>query len=162
MPKWLTQFVLTVAPDKTRLLRFSLFHPGWRRCVAGLGFERYWARNRRGGLRVMKRTGRKKLQPAKGRMKQWGKAKRHLPIRQFIQGQNRKQVGHSNNFGVRSHGDAVSGCYSPAIGCAHQWLNRRGAKKSSYTGSTFKAALQELGVAKPRVVQRKRQRAVFV
>ncbi len=103
MPKRLEKFGLEVAPEKTRILRFSRFHPGLRRRFAFLGFELYWNRDRRGDLRVMKRTARKKLQGAKRRMKEWIKAKRHLPGRQFIKALNRKLVGHYNYYGVRSN-----------------------------------------------------------
>jgi len=116
MPKRLEKFGLQVAPDKTRILRFSRFHPGLKRRFAFLGFELYWSRDRRGDLRVMKRTARKKLQQAKRRMKQWIKFNRHLPGRQFIKELNRKLVGHYNYFGIRSNEKALgSGCNpSPA------------------------------------------------
>jgi RNA-directed DNA polymerase len=44
LPKRLAKFGLEVAPEKTRLLRFSRFHPGMRRRFAFLGFEFYWER----------------------------------------------------------------------------------------------------------------------
>ena len=162
MPKRLAKFGLTVAPDKTRLLRFSRFHPGLRRRFAFLDFELYWAKDRKGSLRVMKRTGRKKLQQAKRRMKQWTKANRHLPGRQFIKALNRKLVGRYNYFGIPSNGDSVGSFYHHAIGCAFKWLNRRGGKKSSFTWAAFKVALKQLGVAAPRVVGGKKQHGVFV
>lgn len=162
MPKRLEKFGLKVAPDKTRMLRISRFHPGLRRRFAFLGFELYWARDRRGDLRVMKRTARKKLQMAKRRIKQWIRGNRHLPGQQFIKELNRKLVGHYNYFGVRSNGDSVNNFYHHAIGCAFKWLNRRGGKKSSFTWAKFKVALKRLGVALPRVVERKRRHAVFV
>lgn len=162
MPHRLERFGLRIAPDKTHLLRFSRFHPGLRRRFAFLGFELYWARDRRGELRVMKRTARKKLQQAKRRIKLWIKANRHLPVRQFVRQLNRKLVGHYNYFGVRSNGDSVNSYYHHAIGCAFKWLNRRGGKRRSFTWASFKVALKQLGVALPRVVERKRQHAVFV
>jgi RNA-directed DNA polymerase len=162
MPQRLEKFGLTVAPEKTRLLRFSRFHPGLRRRFAFLGFELSWARDRRGDLRVMKRTARKKLQMAKRRIKQWISGNRHLPGQQFIKALNRKLVGHYNYFGVRSNGDSVNNFYRHAIGCAFKWLNRRGGKKRSFTWARFKLALKRLGVALPRVVERRRQHAVFV
>jgi hypothetical protein len=41
MSKRLEKFGLEVAPEKTRILRFSRFHPGLRRRFAFLGFELY-------------------------------------------------------------------------------------------------------------------------
>jgi len=161
MPQRLEKFDLKVAPEKTRILRFSRFHPGLRRRFAFLGFELYWARDRRGDLRVMKRTARKKLQQAKRRMKDWIRGNRHLPGRQFIKELNRKLVGHYNYFGLRSNEKALHSFYGHAIGCAFKWLNRRGGKRSSFNWGQFKAALKKLGVALPRIVERQRQHVEF-
>jgi hypothetical protein len=109
---------------------------------ANLGFELYWARDRRGDLRVMKRTARKKLQQAKRRMKRWIRANRHLPGRQFIKVLNRKLVDHYNYVSIRSNGDSVNSFYHYTIGCSFKWLNRRGGKKSSFTWAAFKVALK--------------------
>ncbi|WP_303909044.1 group II intron reverse transcriptase/maturase [Thiohalomonas denitrificans] len=99
LPKRLQKFGLQVAPEKTRILRFSRFHPGLPRRFAFLGFELYWRLDWRGELRVMKRTARKKLQSAKRRMKEWIRANRHLRGRQFVLELNRKLVGHYNYSG---------------------------------------------------------------
>jgi group II intron reverse transcriptase/maturase len=162
MPKRLEKFGLQVAPEKTRILRFSCFRPGLNRRFAFLGFELYWNRDRRGDLRVMKRTARKKLQQAKRRIKIWIKANRHLPGRQFIKELNRKLVGHYNYFGLRSNEKALGSFYSFSIGCAYKWLNRRGGKRRSFNWAQFKAALKKLGVALPRIVERQRQHVAFV
>ena len=162
MPKRLEKFGLAVAPEKTRILRFSRFHPGLKRCFAFLGFELYWNRDRRGDLRVMKRTARKKLHQAKQRMKSWIRANRHLPGRQFIRALNRKLVGHYNYFGLRSNETALHSFYGHAIGCAFKWLNRRGGKKRSFNWAEFKVALKKLGVVLPRIVEKQRQHVAFV
>jgi len=161
LPKRLEKFQLQVAPEKTRILRFSRFHPGLRRRFAFLGFELYWSRDRRGELRVLKRTARKKLQQAKRRMKDWVKANRHLPGRQFIVGLNRRLVGHYNYFGLRSNGTALGSFFTFTISCAFKWLNRRGGKRRSFNWTEFKVALKKLGVALPRIVEKQRQHVVF-
>lgn len=162
MPKRLETFGLEVAPEKTRILRFSRFHPGLRHRFAFLGFELYWNRDRRGDLRVMKRTARKKLQGAKRRMKEWIKAKRHLPGRKFIQALNRKLVGHYNYYGVRSNEKSLGSFFGFTIKSAYKWLNRRGGKRRSFNWGQFKEALKKLHIALPRVVENKRTHAAFV
>ena len=162
MPQRLEKFGLQVAPEKTRILRFSRFRPGLNRRFAFLGFELYWNRDRRGDLRVMKRTARKKLQQAKRRMKIWIRANRHLPGRSFIKELNRKLVGHYNYFGLRSNEKALGSFYNFAIACAFKWLNRRGGKRRSFNWAEFNAALKKLGVALPRIVERQRQHVAFV
>ncbi len=161
LPKRLDKFGLELAEDKTRILRFSRFHPGLRRRFAFLGFELYWQRDRQGELRVMKRTARKKLQPAKRRMKQWIKANRHLPGRQFIKELNRKLVGHYNYFGLRSNETSLNRFFSWTIETAFKWLNRRGGKRRSFNWGQFKDALKRLGVALPRVTEKRREHVVF-
>ena len=64
LPKRLAKFNLQVAPEKTRLLRFSRFHPGMQRRFTFLGFEFFWMPDRQGVPRVKRRTARKKLQAA--------------------------------------------------------------------------------------------------
>lgn len=161
MSKRLKKFGLEVAPDKTRILRFSRFHPGLKRRFAFLGFELYWYRDRRGDLRVMKRTARERLQSAKRRMKGWIKANRHLPGKQFIKELNRKLVGHYNYFGLRSNEKGLGSYFTFTIRCAFKWLNRRGGKRRSFNWTEFMAALEKLGVALPRVVEKQREHAVY-
>jgi hypothetical protein len=161
MPQRLAKFCLTLSEAKTRTLRFSRFHPGLRRRFAFLGFEIYWARDRLGELRVMKRTARKTLQRVKRRLTRWIKANRHLPGRQFIKALNRKLVGHYNYFGLRSNEKALHSYYGHAIETAFKWLNRRGGKRSSFNWGQFKAALKKLEIALPRIVEKQRQHVVF-
>jgi RNA-directed DNA polymerase len=161
MPRRLEKFGLQVAPEKTRIMRFSRFHPGLSRCFAFLGFELYWNRDRRGDLRVMKRTARKKLQQARKRMKQWIRANRHLPGRQFVKELNRKLVGHYNYFGIRSNEKGIGCFFTHAIESAFKWLNRRGGKRRSFNWSEFNMALKKLNVATPRIVEKQREHVVF-
>jgi len=71
LPKRLDKFGLEVAPAKTRLLRFSRFHPGLERRFTFLGFELYWFSDRQGVPRVTRRTAPARLQGACRRIKQW-------------------------------------------------------------------------------------------
>jgi len=161
MPRPLQNDSLDVAEEKTRILRFSRFHPGLRNRFGFLGFELYWNRDRRGDLRVMKRTARKKLQGAKRRMKEWIKATRHLPGHRFIKTLNRKLIGHYNDYGVRSNEGSLGSFFSFTVKCAYKWLNRRGGKRRSFNWGQFRVALEKLGIAWPRVVE-KRTHTVFV
>lgn len=155
MPKRLNKYGLEVAPDKTRILRFSRFHPGLKRRFTFLGFELYWNRDYRGDLRVMKRTARKKLQSAKRRMKEWIRGKRHQDERAFMKTLNRKLIGHYNYYGVRSNERSLGSFYTFAIECVYKWLNRRGGKRRSYNWETFRAALEKYNIARPFVTEKK-------
>jgi RNA-directed DNA polymerase len=161
LPQRLEKFGLRVAPEKTRILRFSRFHPGLPRRFTFLGFELYWTRDGRGDLRVMKRTARKRLQRAERRIMGWIRANRHLPGREFIKALNRRLVGHYNYFGLHGNERSLTRFYTWAIRCAFKWLNRRGGKRRSFTWGQFTAALTKLGVALPRVTEQQREHLAF-
>jgi RNA-directed DNA polymerase len=161
LPKRLEKFGLTVAADKTRLLRFSRFHPGMKQRFTFLGFELYWFADRQGEPRVMRRTAPKKLQAACRRIKAWIKENRHLKGRQFVIALNRRLRGHYNYYGLRGNSRSLSRFFNWTIACAFKWLNRRGGKRRSFTWYAFTRALKRLGVAYPRVTAQKRRHVVF-
>lgn len=161
LPKRLKKFGLNVASEKTRLLRFSRFHPSITRRFTFLGFELYWFPDRKGIPRVMRRTARKKLQGACRRIKMWIRANRHLGGREFIAGLNRRLLGHYNYYGLRGNSRSLWRFYQWAIECAFKWLNRRGGKRRSFTWKVFTQALSRLGVMKPRITEQQHRHAVF-
>lgn len=161
LPKRLQKFGLEVAPEKTRQLRFSRFHPSKKRRFTFLGFELYWFKDRQGVPRVMRRTAPKKLQGACRRIKEWVKANRHLKGRAFVIALNRRLRGHYNYYGLRGNSKSLSRFYQWAIGCSFKWLNRRGGKRKSFTWKGFTMALKRLCVATPRITEEKRRHVVF-
>ena len=76
LPKRLGKFTLEVAPEKTRILRFSRFDPTMKRRFTFLGFEFFWNKDRKGVPRVTRRTARTKLHSACRRIKEWIKENR--------------------------------------------------------------------------------------
>jgi RNA-directed DNA polymerase len=83
LPKRFTKCNLQVAPEKTRLLRFSRLHPGMQRRLTFRGCAFFWMPDRQGVPRVKRRTARKKRQAACQRITAWLKQHRHLPGRAF-------------------------------------------------------------------------------
>jgi group II intron reverse transcriptase/maturase len=161
LPERLGKFGLKVAPEKTKILRFSRFHPGMKRRFAFLGFEFYWYPDRQGTPRVKRRTARKKLLGACRRIKDWIKENRHLPGRQFIKELNRRLQGHYQYFGIRGNSESIFRFFQWAKECAFKWLNRRGGKKTSFTWEAFSRALERLGIARPSITEPKRPHRVF-
>jgi len=53
LPERLQKFSLDVAPDKTRMVKFSRFHPSMQRKITFLGFEIFCFYDRRGQPCVM-------------------------------------------------------------------------------------------------------------
>ena len=149
LPKRLAKFDLSVAPEKTGMMRFSRFHPSRRRRIVFLGFETYWSKDLKGMPRVMQRTARKKLLSACRRIKDWIKKNRHLKGIKFITALNRRLRGHYNYYSVVGNFRSLWVFYGWAIQCAFKWLNRRGGKRKSFTWKAFSIAIERLGLAKP-------------
>lgn len=161
LPKRLEKFNLEVAPEKTRIIRFSRFHPSMKRRFTFLGFELYWFIDHNGGKRVMRRTARKKLQGACRRIKEWIKENRHLKGREFIEGLNRRLRGHYNYYGLKSNMNSLKSFYRWAMTCSFKWLNRRGGKHKSFTWKAFNQAIERLGVAEPAFTEKQRRHRVY-
>jgi RNA-directed DNA polymerase len=161
LPKRLDKFALSVASEKTGLMRFSRFHPSRSRRVVFLGFETYWAYDEKGEVRVMQRTARKRLQSACRRIKDWIKQNRHLKGIKFITALNRRLRGHYNYYGVVGNLRSLSRFYKWAVGCAFKWLNRRGGKRKSFTWNVFRNAIERLGIARPQLPVSIKRHRVF-
>ena len=158
LPTRVEKFNLQVAPAKTRLLRFSRFHPGMTRRVTFLGFEFYWMPDRQGVPRVKRRTARKKLQAACQRIKAWITQHRHLGGQEFFQRLNARLRGHYNDDGVRGNSRALNRFYRWAMDCTYKWLNRRGGKRKRWTWEQFNQILDRVKIARPRITEVKRRR----
>lgn len=159
LPKRLGKFNLTVAPEKTRLLRFSRFHPGMARQITFLGFEFFWKEDRKGTPRVTRRrTARKKFLAACARIKEWIKLNRHLRVRDFFRRLNLRLRGHYNYYGVRGNSRLLHRFFGWATQCAFKWLNRRGGKRSSDTWDRFARVLDVVQIARPRSTETSRWR----
>jgi group II intron reverse transcriptase/maturase len=149
----LEKFGLKLAPDKTRLLRFSRFHPSMRRRFSFLGFEFYWKPDRQGVPRVQRRTARKKLQAACRRIKEWIQSNRHVPVRELFHGLNTRLVGHYRYYGVRGNSHSLTRFFQWAMHCLFKWLNRRGGRRGSLTWQRFARLLELVPVARPRITE---------
>jgi len=158
LPKRLETCNLQVAPEKTRLLRCSRFHPGMRRGFTFLGCEFYWMPDRHGGPRVKRRTARQKLQAAWQRIKEWIKQHRHLPGQEFFQRLHARLRGHYNYYGVRGNSGALNRFFRWAMDCTFTWLNRRGGKRKSFTWEQFNQILDRVKIDRPRITEVKRRR----
>ena len=158
LPRRLEKFGLQVASEKTRILRFSRFHPSMERRFTFPGFEFYRMPDRQGVVRVKRRTARRKLQAACRRIKQWIRDHRHLPERAFFRGLNQRLRGHYRYYGVRGNSRALYRFFEWAMNCTFKWLNRRGGKRRSFNWTTFAQILERMQVARPRITEVGRRR----
>ena len=151
---------LRVAPDKTRLLRFSRFHPSMRRRFTLLGFECAWMPDRQGVPRVKRRTARKKLQAACRRMTAWIKQHRHLPGRVFYRQLNLRLRGHDTYYGLHGNYRSLHRFFERAMRSVFKWRNRRGGKRQSFTWEQFTQGWDRIGIARPRITEVKHRRVL--
>lgn len=161
LPGRLEKFGLQVAPEKTRILRFSRFLPGMERRFSYLSFELFWFKGRKGVAHMHTRTAPKKLQSAYKRIKKWIRDNRSINGKEFIKGLNRRLLGHYNYYGIKGNLSALHSFYRRATLCAFKWLNRRGGKRRSFTWEAFSRALERVNVLKPRAVARKREHLIL-
>jgi RNA-directed DNA polymerase len=152
------KFKRAVAPEKTRILRFSRFHPGMTRRFTFLGWEFFWAEERQGVPRVKRRTARKKLQSAGTRIKAWIQANRHGPGKAFFNGRQARLRGHSSYYGVHGHSNALPRFFDGARNCAVQWRNRRGGKRRSFSWARFTQLRDAVPIERPRITEQSRRR----
>ncbi|MGH8060255.1 MAG: hypothetical protein ACREOH_23960, partial [Candidatus Entotheonellia bacterium] len=157
LPKRLGKFTREVAPEKTRLLRFSRFHPGMTRRFTFLGFEFFWKEDRQGVPRVTRRTARKRLQSACKRITAWMQANRHVPGKAFFNGLKARLRGHDNYDGVHGNSHALHRVFDWAMNCACKWLNRRGGKRRSFSWQRFTQLLDAVPIERPRITEQSRR-----
>ena len=151
LPKRLGKFGLSVAPEKTGMMKFSRFHPSRGRRILFLGFETYWTHDQKGVVRVTQRTARKRLQSACRRIKDWVKKNRHLEGIKFIKALNSRLRGHYNYYSVVGNLRSLWKFYLWTVKCAFKWLNRRGGKRKSFGWKVFLDAIVRLGIAIPKL-----------
>ncbi len=151
LPKRLEKFALQVAPDKTRLLRFSRFHASRKRRFTFLGFEFYWEADSKGTPRVWRRTARKRLRASIQACKDWLKAKRHLPLGVLLAKMARKVRGHYNYFRAVGNSRALWLFHNEVVKLLYKWLNRR-SQRRSLTWPQLTRLLERLAFPRPSAV----------
>lgn len=153
LPQRLAKFNLAISQEKTRLMRFSRFHPGKQRCFKFLGFEFYWSRDRQDKARMRCRTASQKQGLIMSDFYRWIKQNRSQRLGEFMQSLKRKLVGFANYFGLPDNSRSLSRLYSHVVRSLYKWLNRR-SQRRSYNWVGLKAMLTYFGIRPLRVWKR--------
>ena len=151
----LAKFGLSLAEDKTRIMRFSRLHNEDKTCFEFLGFEFRWGTNRAGKPQVLKVTSRKKFKNSLKRFSEWCKKSRNLRMTKLFNTLNSKLRGYYNYYGVRGNYDSLASFFYHTMKILFKWLNRRSQRKS-YSWEGFKELLKHFRIEKPRITERKR------
>jgi len=102
----LAKFGLSLAMEKSGVIRFSRLDLKRSRSFTYLGFDFYWARTRFGKLTVRRRTNKKKFRNALKSLKTWIRGERSAPLKRLAPLLRSKFRGHFNYYGVIGNGFA--------------------------------------------------------
>lgn len=152
----LERYGLSLAEDKTRMIRFSRLHMEDKTWFEFLGFEFQWGTNRAGKPQVLKRTSKKKFRNSLKRFSEWCKSNRNMRMTELFYKLNAKLRGYYNYYGVRGNYDSLASFFYHAMNILFKWLNRRSQRKS-YKWVGFAELLKHFRIAKPRITEKKRQ-----
>ena len=150
--KRLGKYGLTLAEDKTRIVRFRRHHREDKAHFVFLGFEFRWTVSwKTGKVFLLKRTAPKKQRQAVRHVADWCHRRRHWRLDVLMERVKAKLRGYYNYFGVRGNAQSLADFYDRTIKLLFKWLNRR-SQKTSYTWEAFKHLLHEFDLPRPRLV----------
>lgn len=95
-----------------------------------LGFTHYIGVDKDGRKRVKRKTSKKKYRASLLRIKEWIKANRNEPIKEFMKTIISKLQGHCNYYGITDNRYAVGSYIYEVKRFLFKWLNRRSQRKS--------------------------------
>ena len=154
----LAKFGLEISPEKTKIIEFGPFaeqNSKGRGCKPEtfdfLGFTHYCSRTKDGRRFRMKRITSRKKFTAKIRMiKDWLKANRTLPTREFMVKVSAKLRGHYAYYGVTNNSRGINRFDYEVRRLLFKWLNRRG-KRDCMSWEKFNLFLGKFSLPQPRI-----------
>lgn len=149
----LKKFDLEVAPEKTRMIRFSRHHPKRENFFEFLGFNFRWGLSREKKAVVMLRTAKEKQKSSHKKLYDWIKYNRSLPIAVIMKRVKKMQQGFVNYFGVPGNSKSITTYQYHTRMTLFKWLNRR-SQRRSYNWPEFNHLLQCFNVIAMRVRKR--------
>ncbi|WP_197454864.1 group II intron reverse transcriptase/maturase [Stieleria varia] len=149
LPKRLARFSLSIAEEKTKLIRFGRFaRRDSQRLGEGapavfdfLGFTHYCGRSRAGKFKLKRKTSGKKLRMKLSEMRLWFHHQLSTPVGEMWQVLNAKLRGHYQYYGINDNWPMLMAFRSKVRRMAKRHLSRRSQK--SYVN------WDDLGVVSP-------------
>lgn len=148
----LAKFGLSIAEDKSGILRFSRCDVKGSGCFTFLGFEFYWAKTRKGRVTVKRRTSKKKYRASLLNLKEWLRSNRSRPLRELAATLRKRFLGYFNYYGVMGNSDRLWAYWNASRRIIFRGLNRRSQRKS-YNWTGFEQMWNMLDIPTPRVVE---------
>ena len=153
LPKRLAKFGLSMAMEKSGILRFSRCDLKGSKCFTFLGFEFYWARTRKGKVTVKRRTSKKKFKASLSGLKEWLRNNRSRPLKDLAPTLRRKFTGYFNTYGVIGNSERLWSYWSEARKIIFRGLNRR-SQRLSYNWMGFCEMWKTLAIPNPHIVEK--------
>lgn len=153
LPERLDKFGLTLAADKSGIIRFDRRGGRDNRRFAFLGFDFYWSRTRDGKPTLRRRTTGKKFTRALTDLKEWLQKHRHDRLRIIAAALRARLIGHYNYYGVIGNATRLGAYWQQVQRIWFRQLNRR-SQRHSYNWTGFNEMWQNLRMPPPRVVER--------
>jgi len=157
LPDRLSKFGLSMAMEKSGILRFSRCDVKGSKCFTFLGFEFYWARTRKGKVTVKRRTSKKKFKASLSSLKEWVRNNRSRPLKVLAATLRRKFTGYFNYYGVIGNSDRLWQYWSEARKIIFRALNRR-SQRLSFNWTGFSQMWKTLAIPNPHIVEKPYQR----
>lgn len=156
LPKRFGKYGLTLHPDKTRLVDFTRPRHGGRDddgpgSFELLGFNHHWALSRKGNWVVKRSTMRSRFTRALGRVRDWCRINRHLPIAEQCKALGQKLRGHFGYYGITGNSEALARFAHEVQRIWHKWLSRR-SQKGHLDWLRFQLLLARYPLPPPRAV----------
>jgi group II intron reverse transcriptase/maturase len=152
LPERLKKFGLQIAPEKTRILRFTRFEPTGKNRFEFLGFEFRWGLSRKGKPSVKRRTAPKRLTRSIAAFKEWIKEKRHRPLPELMAALRAKYRGTWNYYGLIGNGRSLQAFYYWTVQLLHKWLNRR-SQRPGMSWNRLSRLLERYDVPRPHITE---------
>jgi RNA-directed DNA polymerase len=131
LPKRFERYGLSIHPDKSRMMQFS--RPYWKSgkgpgTFTFLGFTHYWAKTRKGGWTIKRKTQGKRLSRFLSAIGDWCKENLHKPLAEQHRQLTSKLYGHYQYYGVRGNYKMLEVAYEHTQVMWKKWLGRRNSK----------------------------------
>ena len=132
LPARLAKFSLSLAEEKTALVKFNRWEPDDSGKFTFLGYDFYWARTKKNPNHKMikRRTNKKKFRAALTAMKSWIKEARNWPLRLILSSLKARLRGYWNYYSVISNSGMTWRYHAAVMRLVFKWLNRRSQRKS--------------------------------
>lgn len=155
--KRLARFGLSLAEEKSKLLRFGRFaerdcremREGSPGVFDFLGFTHYCGHSRAGRFKLKRKTATKKFRQKLHTMKDWLRSNLTTPIDEVWLTLNRKLQGHYQYYGVSDNWDYLLSYRDKVIELVSRWIGRRSQRSMSKT-DFFKQFLPRHPLVRPR------------